>query len=67
VAVAVAVEDEDEDEDEEALGCDDDEGDACGDVDVEDVEPDAFPAFTDLSVLLLFILLLSAILSSRSS
>jgi hypothetical protein len=49
------------DEDEEAEGCDDDEDDECGDVDVEDVEPDAFPAFTDLSSLLL---LRSAILSS---
>jgi hypothetical protein len=53
------------DEDEEAEGCDDDEDGGCGDIDVEDDEPDArSPAFTDLSVLLLF---LSAILSSRSS
>jgi hypothetical protein len=51
------------DEDEEALGCDDDEDDGCGDVDVEDDEPDASPAFTDLSSLLI-LLLLSAILSS---
>ena len=59
--MAVVVEDGDEDEDEEALGCDDDEDDECEDIDVEDVEPDVSPAFTDLSSL---ILLLSAILSS---
>jgi hypothetical protein len=60
--VAVAVEGEDENEGEGALGCDDGEDDGCGDIDVKDVDPDAFPAFTDSPVSFL----LAAIVASSS-